>query len=439
MKLVKRLIQPTHILPLAIYRMVFGFLMAGSLVRFMLKGWVEACFLEPEFHFTYQYFDWIQPLDSSLGMYALVGLCAFFALCIGVGFIYRIASVSFFIMFTYLELIEQSWYLNHYYFVSIVAFLLCFVPANKNYSLDAKWIVSLRSSTVPFWSIFILKLQISIVYFFAGITKLKPDWLLEALPLKIWLQTKTDLPLIGSLFQYETTAYIFSYSGLIYDLLIPFLLWNKRTRPFAFIAVLIFHSMTALLFNIGMFPWIMIAGSLIFITTDEWSWALKKINVKLKITSVKKKIKIKNFGLFFFLVFFSLQVYLPIRHNFYSENVLWTERNYRFSWNVMLMEKSGHADFTIKDRSTGKQWKEYPKDHLTNIQEKQMSFQPDMIWQYAKFLKEKYQKLGCRNIEIFTDAYVTLNGRPSRQFLPKDLNLTSIERDKIYNFILREK
>ncbi len=436
MKIAKRLTQPIHILPLAIYRMVFGFLMMGSLIRFMLKGWVESCFMEPEFHFTYQYFDWIQPLESTLGMYTLVSLCAFFALCIGLGFIYRIASVSFFILFTYLELIEQSWYLNHYYFVSIIAFLLCLLPAHKNYSLDAKWIDGLRSNTIATWSIFILKLQISIVYFFAGIAKIKPDWLLDALPLKIWLQAKTDMPFIGSLFQYETTAYAFSYFGMTYDLLIPFLLWNKRTRPFAFIAVIIFHSMTALLFNIGMFPWIMIAGSLIFITAEEWASILKKFSIKLNTQSTKSDFKINKLNIAFLISFFLLQAYLPIRHYFYSENVLWTERNYRFSWNVMLMEKSGYSVFYVSDKNNGKKWTEYPKSHLSNIQEKQMSFQPDMIWQYAQFLKDKYQDLGYENIEVFTESYVALNGRPSRQYLPKDIDLTAISRSEIYNYVL---
>lgn len=435
---VTQALKPTHIFPLAIYRMVFGFLMTTSLIRFMLKGWVEACFMEPKVHFTYQYFDWIRPLDSSVGMYILVSLCAFFALCISLGFIYRIASVSFFILFTYLELIEQSWYLNHYYFVSIIAFLLCLLPAHRNYSLDTRWISGLRSSMVASWGIFILKLQISIVYFFSGIAKLKPDWLFEALPLKIWLKAKTDLPLIGGLFQYESTAYVFSYFGLTYDLLIPFLLWNKRTRPFAFIAVVIFHSMTALLFNIGMFPYIMIAGSVIFITKEEWSKALQKINLKIKTDSTETNFKIKNYGLLFFIGFFLLQIYLPIRHHFYSENVLWTERNYRFSWNVMLMEKSGYSVYHISDKNTGKKWVEYPKHHLTDIQEKQMNFQPDMIWQYAQFLDKKYKGLGFDSIEIFVDSYVTLNGRPSKAYLPKDLNLISVSRNNIYNYVLAE-
>ncbi len=432
------LYSSTHIFPLAVYRTAFGFLMCFSLIRFIANGWVETCYLEPEFHFTYQYFDWIQPFDSAIAMYGIISVCALAALCIGLGLFYRMATVVFFFSFTYLELIEKSWYLNHYYFVSIIAFLLCLIPAHKGYSLDSKWIRGLRSNSVASWTTFILKLQISIVYFFAGIAKLKPDWLFEAMPLKIWLKAKTDLPLIGELFQYETTAYLFSYFGVLYDLSIPFLLWNKRTRPYAFIAVVVFHSLTAILFNIGLFPWIMIAGSVIFITAEEWKELLKKTPINLSLAIKEQYFKLSNLKLIFLAVFFAIQVLLPLRHFLYNENILWTERNFRFGWNVMLMEKNGYSVFYVEDKETGKRWAEYPKNHLTMIQEKQMSFQPDMIWQYARFLEIKYKEKGYKDVSVTVDTYVTLNGRPSRQYLSGNLNLLAVDRDDIYDHVLEE-
>ncbi|NJL75836.1 MAG: HTTM domain-containing protein [Saprospiraceae bacterium] len=84
------------------------------------------------------------------------------------------------------------------------------------------------------------------------------------MPLAIWLPTKADFPILGSLFAQPLTAHLFSWFGAIYDLTIPFFLLNTYTRPFAYIAVITFHVLTKMLFNIGLFPWIMIFSTLIF-------------------------------------------------------------------------------------------------------------------------------------------------------------------------------
>lgn len=262
------LTKPTSILPLAIFRIAFGCILCFSQVRFTYKGWIEACYIDPKFHFTYQYFEWIKPFDTTT-MHIIVLFSSLSALCTGLGLFYRLTTPLFFISFTYLELIEKSWYLNHYYFVSLVAFLLILVPAHRNYSLDAMIFPKIEINYIPMWTILIFQLQLAIVYFFGGIAKLKSDWLLEAQPLKIWLKTRTDIPFIGQLFEYDITPYIFSWTGMFYDLLIPFLLWNRKSRPVAYILVVIFHVLTYILFNIGMFPWLMIAGSLIFISYNE--------------------------------------------------------------------------------------------------------------------------------------------------------------------------
>src|SRR5690606_32479986 len=109
-----------------------------------------------------------------------------------------------------------------------------------------------------------IKLLLGIVYFYAGLAKLNSDWLFRAMPLKIWLPSKYDLPLLGALMHQEWVHYAFSWSGMLYDLSIPVLLLWKRTRLAASILVIIFHVMTRVLFPIGMFPFIMIVSALIF-------------------------------------------------------------------------------------------------------------------------------------------------------------------------------
>ena len=94
---------------------------------------------------------------------------------------------------------------------------------------------------VPKWTIDSVKVLLGIVYFYAGLAKINSDWLFKAMPLKIWLPSKYDIPLIGDLLMNQNWFhYAMSWSGMIYDLLIPFLLLYKKTRWFAFVLVVFF-------------------------------------------------------------------------------------------------------------------------------------------------------------------------------------------------------
>ncbi len=430
------LFKPVSILPLAIFRIAFGFLLCFSQLRFIAKGWVDDCYINPSFHFTYQYFNWVHPFTSET-MYLIVALCAISAFCIGLGLFYRFSTILFFISFTYLELIEKSWYLNHYYFVSLVAFLLIWLPANNKYAIDPLFKKGSRTNMVPRWTVDILKFQLVIVYFFGGIAKLKPDWLLHAQPLKIWLKARTDFPIIGSLFDADITAFLFSWSGTLYDLCIPFLLWTKRTRPIAYILVILFHILTYMLFNIGMFPWLMMAGSLIFITASEWKNLLQKLKININLTpSIPSPIKTKALIVPLILLYGVLQITIPLRHYFLSDNVLWSENGIRFAWHVMVMEKNGFTEFKIIDQNTKKKFTVYPSQHLTPIQEKQMSFQPDMIWQFAQYLEKKHNTDGSKKLAIYVNSKVSLNGRPSQTYIDSNINLLHLTSvNSIYDYI----
>ena len=54
------------------------------------------------------------------------------------------------------------------------------------------------------------------------------------------------------------------------------------------------------------------------------------------------------------VLFFMLQLVIPFRYLFYPGELFWTEEGYRFSWRVMLMEKSGYAQFKIVDQESGR-------------------------------------------------------------------------------------
>ena len=243
---------------LAFYRLAFGLMMLFSLVRFAALGWIEKLYILPINRFTYYGFEWIPRLGNYT--YLLFLIAAIAAFCVAIGYKYRVAILTFFLCFTYIELLDKTTYLNHYYFISIVSFVFIFLPANAYFSVDAKQNSKLIFQDIPKWNVDILKVLIAIVYIYAGLAKINSDWLLEAMPLKIWLPTNNDLPIIKIILNQNWVHYAFSWAGMVYDLAIPFLLLYKPTRKFAFILVVLFHVLTRLLFPIGVFPFVMIVS-----------------------------------------------------------------------------------------------------------------------------------------------------------------------------------
>lgn len=436
--------QNTEAAPLAVFRIFFGLMMFFSIVRFWANGWIDKLYIQPKFFFSYYGFEWVKPLG--LWTYGLFVICALSALAVAFGYRYKWAIISFFISFTYIELMDKTTYLNHYYFISLLSFLMIFLPANSYFSYDAFKRSEVRHQLIPRWTIDSIKLLLGIVYFYAGLAKLNSDWLINAVPLKIWLPGRYDLPLLGDLLQQEWVHYGFSWAGAAYDLAIPFLLLYRKTRPFAFVLVVVFHVLTRVLFPIGMFPYIMIVSSLIFFDASIHQRILSIVSRWAKIpfnhfgsgNSLNQKTwDSRGFKRKLIVGFFALQLLLPFRHYLYPGELFWTEEGFRFSWRVMLMEKAGYANFKVVNKSTGERFYVDNTDFLTSFQEKQMSFQPDFILEYAHYLKEHFESQGHKNIGVYVESYVALNGRRSQPYINPEIDLTlQKESFKHKNWIL---
>lgn len=417
----------TSIAPLVVFRIAFGALLFLSTLRFIVKGWVTTMYIQPKMFFPFYGFEWIKPLGAT-GMYIVFGCLLLAALGILSGFLYRYSAAFFFLLFTYVELIDKTNYLNHYYFVSLVSFICIFIPAGQAFSLDNYFFKSVELKTVPRFYETLLKLQMFLVYFFAGVAKINTDWLLDAQPLKIWLPAFNHFPVIGHWMEEDWIAYFFCWFGCIYDLLIGFFLFHTRTVKWAYVFVVLFHLATALFFNIGMFPYIMMTITLIFfpVAFHEKIISVIRKSIRYRHSKTKSNTPLMNRSMItFFLVFFCVQIVLPFRYLLYPGKLFWTEQGYRFSWRVMLMEKTGTAFFFIQDKKTGREIEVDNKKYLTYMQEKQMAMQPDMLVDYAKFLKTEFQKKGIADPKVRAQVYVTLNGSPSKLFINDTVDLSA--------------
>ena len=420
----------TNAASLAFYRIAFGLMMFLGLIRFAVNGWIDKFYIRPSFHFTYYGFIWAKPLG--LYTYAIFILCGIASIFIAIGYKYRASAILFFLTFTYIELMDKTTYLNHYYVITVISFIMIFLPANTYFSVDSYKNPQQAFTKIPKWTVDILKLMLAIVYIYAGLAKLNSDWLVHAMPLKIWLTGHAGLPLVGPLMLKNWIHYFFSWFGAAYDLFIVFLLINKRTRIIGFILVVLFHLLTSLLFPIGMFPYIMIVSSLIFFSANFHKKCIVGLAKALKLSfpaTNNEKIYIPKNRLFYkssiitLSVFMIIQLLFPFRYLCYPEEIFWTEEGFRFSWRVMLMEKAGYAQFIVTDKTSGKIILVNNEDFLTVFQEKQMSFQPDFIIEYAHFLHDHYQQEGLTDPEVRVQSYVALNGRLSKPYIDPTINL----------------
>jgi len=434
-----------NIAPLITFRIVFGLMMFASTLRFILKGWINDFYVTPKYYFTYYGFDWVRPLDEK-SMYILFGILLVSSFLITLGFLYRASIVLFFLTFTYIELIDKTNYLNHYYFISLMSFILIFLPLQRNFSFDCYFRICKKIKEVPSWTINFIKLQIAFVYIFAGISKLNYHWLIEAQPLINWLKHQSDFPIIGKLLLEDFTAYLFSWGGAIFDLFIVFILISKRWRIYGYILVIIFHLLTAVMFPIGVFPLVMIGSTLIYFDEKLHEKIIKFISrFTLKINESKTehlyntKNSFKPFYKLLFVSFFILQLVLPMRYLLYPGKLFWTEQGYRFSWRVMLIEKAGYAQFYIHEPLKDRKMLVENRNYLTPQQEKMMATQPDMILQFAHHISKTFKDsiITERNGEIINlgkspkvtaDIKVSLFNKGSRSFVDNNINLTSEKR-----------
>ena len=397
--------------PLIAFRILFGLLMSWHCCKTVLEGTIYRYFILPKHTLTFIGFDWLQPLPGKW-MYAFNTIMALFAFGIAVGYKYRVSVAAFTVMWTAEYLMQKSWYNNHYYLVILLCIFLFIVPANKYASIDSRKNPSIGQNTMPYWCVFIFIFQIAIVYFFAAIAKLYPDWLSGAY-IEIMLTTR-DGKWLGPLLHNKEFHKFIAMAGFLFDLLIVPLLLFKRTRLLGTLASVCFHIFNSVVLHIGIFPYLSLAF-LVFFYPPELS---RRIFFKDKTPDIAMGTVVPNPNdnqllKYFLLPYFIIQLVLPIRHHFIKGNVLWTEEGYRLSWMMMMKNKKGETTYKIRDNKTKKEFIYDLESLLTKNQARSLKGRPDMIWQTAQLIKKEFDAKG-RDVSIFVTAKAGINAHEQR-------------------------
>ncbi|MEO1050867.1 MAG: HTTM domain-containing protein [Bacteroidota bacterium] len=424
---VHRLFEPVDNAPLILFRICFGFLITAEAWGAILTGWVKANFVDPTVPLQFIDFRWLKPLPSD-GMYYYFIIMGIAGVMVMLGLYYRAAMTTYAIMWSVVYLMQKTSYNNHYYLLMLLCMVMIFLPANAYKSLDVRLKPSIKKLTCPRWCIWFFVVQVSIVYIYASIAKIYPDWL-RADPISIWFDAKSSYPIIGPVLQFEWVRWGVAYGGIMFDMLIaPAMLW-RRTRVYAFWVAVFFHLFNSAVFQIGIFPFLGIALFVFFFEPET----IRRIFFKKKPTTSFDGLHLYDTSkplVYLFAIWFAIQIALPLRHLMFPGNANWTEEGHRLSWHMMLRAKNGYVRFIVKDPSTGEEWKVRPTEFLTKKQARVIAIRPDMCWQFVQFLKQKYQEEGREKVEIYAKGKARLNKRPYQDIYDSNVDLASVEWKK---------
>lgn len=355
-------------------------------------------------------------------LFALLGLCALF---IALGCFYRVAATLFFLGFTYVFLLEQTRYLNHFYLICWMSACLPFLPLHRAYSVD-NYLKKQPSQNVLSGHRLIILFVIAMPYWWGGVAKLNSDWL-TGMPMSEWL---TRAPFYEQLMHISDTlnwGVLFAYGSLILDVLAVPTLCYRPTRLPAYGLLVLFHLLNAWWFSIGIFPWLMILATTLFFSP---TWAKAIFRLLSKQDHAVAKLPAKTTRKYLVLVFGTgvlLHTYLPLRHWLYPGNVSWTEEGHRFAWHMKLRDKRAKGHLLVIDQSSGRTWIIDPKNYLEAWQARKMMTRPYLIWQFAQHLANKYRNWGF-NPAVYSRIKVSLNHRDYQMLVDFKTDLSKAER-----------
>ena len=433
---------PTDVASVVLFRVGFGLMMFWEVTRYFYFGWVEELFARPQFHFQYEWFRWVVPIPAD-GMYLLFTALAIFALMIAFGLFYRIATILFFLGYTYVFLLDQATYNNHFYLICLLSFVLILAPLHKSWSLDVLRGAVLHTDQLPAIWLWLIRFQMGVVYFYGGIAKFDPDWL-NGLAARELFGAANRGTIFQPLMDFSLVHLFYAWTGLLFDLFIPFLMLYKPIRKWAFLGAVLFHTNNYFVFPIGIFPMLALVLTLIFFDAEfprkivpekvkkfvREQYRKRIAERRINLTSAKIKVDstlvISRLMRLLLGLYVLAQLVLPFRYTIYPGWTIWHEEGHYFAWRMMLRQKITRIQFNVTHPSSGEQRYADPVDYLNSSQFKVFAGNPGMILLFAHHLDGLVNSNAGFDPKISAKIEVSLNGRPFRELVDPNLDLSQI-------------
>jgi hypothetical protein len=407
---------------LLIFRVFYGLLISAECFGAIGTGWIRRTLIEPKFTFTFIGFEWLQPLPGN-GMYYYFFLMGCLGLLISVGYKYRLSALAFAFMWTGVYLMQKTSYNNHYYLLMLLAYIMAFLPANKNLSVDVKLNSTIKSDHMFNYVRWIIIFQLLIVYTYASVAKLYGDWLDFSI-IELLLRPKANYFLIGELLQEKWVHKIVAVFGIAFDLLVVPALLYKPTRKYAFALSIFFHLFNSIIFRIGIFPYLSLAFCVFFFEPSTIRNLFKQ-QKKVEVDHTHQPPQNAKALVTILSIYFIIQLALPLRHHFFKEDVLWTEEGHRLSWRMMLRSRIGSIQYKVINRTNGDETNINLNDYLTKKQRAKVGAYPDFAWQFAQYLKKEYKQKG-EDISVYVTSKVKINQGQYHPFIDPNTDLAMV-------------
>ena len=443
--------RPVDAASLAVFRIALGALMLFEAVNYGFFLSLDGMYRDTDLLFRYAGFEWVR-LPPGPWLEAGFVVMALAAAGVMLGLFFRLCSFVLLGTFTYLFLLDQALYLNHFYLAILYIAILACTPAHRLWSLDARRRPALASATIPNWPRFWLAAQTEIVLIYAGIVKLNADWL-QLEPMRLWMNRRSADA--APLFQWLTQDWgiaAASYGAIALHLIGAPLLLFRRTRLPVLGVYAVFHVVNAFTFDIGIFPFMTFAATLMLFDADwprQFARWLRERRPRLGRGRAARPLAAvaapagpapggwagrATSGAFRTVVVAGVSVWLvaqcvvPLRHLAAPGDVAWNEDGHRFSWRMKLRSKVGRASFVVVHPDGSREVVD-PADHLTPKQVRTMACLPDLLWQFAQFAEARYRRAPDEDVAVHAWTSCSLNTREPIALVRRQVDLTSIPRD----------
>lgn len=422
------LLEPTHGHILGIFRLIFGAFMIYEMSDYIAIGLVKNAFIAPPIHLSY--FEWLQPAPEWV-LDTMLYIMLISAVLITLGLIFRPACFVLGIFYGYFLFLDKGIFNNHLYLFMMLSLVLGFTHADRFFSLRNLFgKVDMRSLRIERWEIFIFQLLFAIVYFYGGLAKINPEWLFKFEPVKSMVERfPADHPLAFWLKQDFQISFL-SIGGLIFDLVIPFLLWYKPTRFWSLIPLLFFHISNSQTFDdIGIFPFIMICATLLYFDPEELPVLKNMVKAKPQRKEAKPALLVAPSWVKQLIYAFAIfQLLFPFRGLFLPNPVNWTMITNRFSWRMKSQCRwLDEMNFTIQDGPQGEPMPVELGNFLNPMQINVVAHDAVAVRTVAKGLAAEGKKRGMADPVVKASIKVRWNGYPSAYTVNPDADLAKVE------------
>ncbi len=161
-----------------------------------------------------------------------------------------------------------------------------FLPLGAAFSVDAwraKSAGKPQQSPVVSWGVFVVFMQLAIIYFFNAIHKHGETWLDGSAV--YWLAHQERIVTgLGYWMREHLPFWVFqgfTYTSLVIEWLLPFLILSPWGRPWtrraAIAGIWALHLGIAAIANVGLFSLVMLAYSMFLVSPEDWEWLRDKL------------------------------------------------------------------------------------------------------------------------------------------------------------------